>query len=302
MKRFYCILLLVGVVTVLAVIGLYSIAMGQTTVTAVIENGEVVIYEIAKTKKEVICLPKPELDISEENAKKVCEAETKSISITEEIDKKINFWAFPFAKTATLVKKEISYDPQNGWRNEIVVAKKITEEMRIFTGIIIGLFFSYLFLSCAAQRNHINKSYDEKTQFSFAQRLVGSYLFIIAMCSSAISCFMISNHTLFVMSVIATFIFGFCAWSFVTTVFNTQENLSFVSECGAVFGGIIFVILNTILAIVSADYNSAKEFMAILLLMMAISFIIGWLSVFGKMDAKLKEAKEEKNPNTNSSL
>jgi len=284
-KNFYY-LLVIFLVMVGWIIMFTSIAIGQETLEAEIKNGQVVIYKTTKIQTEIIPLPDKEFGISDENAKKVCLAEERAITITEEIEKKINFVAFPFAKTKTILQKEIWHDKQIGWQTITLKAKKISENFWALTYVMIVIFFSFLLPSWLAWRNKKIKG------------LFRFYFFIILSCLFfAIYTTSLSGWAIAI-TLMLGLVFSLSACVASVNIISQKDDPGdfsfFVLSSVA-----ILIIFNIILAIVTTTYNSAPEFLSALLLMMATTCFIGWLLSLGKINIKLKKANAD---NSDSSL
>ncbi|MFH1402428.1 MAG: hypothetical protein ABIG87_02265 [Patescibacteria group bacterium] len=244
---------------------------GQETLEAEIKNGQVVIYKTTKIQTEIIPLPSEELGISDEDIKKVCLTKEKKITVTEEIDKKINFFSFPFAKTKTILQKEISNDIQHGWQSRVINQKQISEKSWLLTLANFVLFGFFIFLSWSAWRNKRVGS------------LFKSYFFIALSCLFFVA---YANSSLTTWVIAITFMLGlffgvtaYASMNFARTDFFTA------------IGGLVSIalVILLVMVIMTAKYNSAPEFMAMLLFMITISCFIGWLMSLGKINIKLEK-------------
>lgn len=290
MKKFLSILILVVFAATIAVL-VYSVAFGQDTMLeTVIIDDKIVVYKITKIEKEIIPLPNAELSISEGNAKKVCETETRKITITEEINKKINFWTFPITKTKLLAKKNISYNRREGWHSQSVNQTSISEKEWGLTVAVVCLFFYFILLSYTTWKN-------KKSSFVFIPRknkkskviaLLAFYLCLFLACLLTAANILTSNPAAEWASSILAILFGASA---LISIITAQKGFFDPTPptLWVVFNGIIFIIINMVLAGISAKYNSTAEFMTILVEMMSVSFYIGWLIYLGKKKNISKE-------------
>lgn len=281
MKKFLSILILAVFATTIAIL-VYSVAFGQDMMLeAVIKDNKIVVYKITKTKLETTLLPNIELGISIEDAKKVCLASTGRIATTEETNKKINFWTFPITKTETIVEKEIFHDKSSGWQSQIVSEKTTSKKAWSLTVSIVCLFFYFVFLSYMAWKKKKPGAFDFwKKKKSNIGALFVSYFCLIIACLFTVANIVFSNLATEWIAAIFAIIFGVCA---LLSIITAQKGFFDPTRPGfhMALNGILFVIIHIVLAFISAKHNSVTEFMTMLVIMMSVSFCIGWLVYLG---------------------